>query len=357
MAADEAFDKVLSEARKASHRGAYAEALEASRRAIARGREVGSVGLEIRATSVEASTLSLMGRGAEAVERLEWVLGVARGERREPELSEARVAHAVVCSYLDWVETTTWLDTSRIPARLEALARADALIAALGKPGWRSGVLSLRASILRAQSRLDDAIALGEEAIRCFERGSPGYTLASYRQQHADVLMEAGRLESAEVQYMAILMEKDRSRRNEKSAHVGLAKCALVRGDAIEARRRAEKALEIAKPLGDSAMYGPLEILIEALHRAGELDHATAVADKLVDRARVSGNRQRLFYAVRRQIDLAISRDDQEGARAWLDEAGALAIVLDGSTDGDRYARQVRTRQARLAERATPSSR
>jgi tetratricopeptide (TPR) repeat protein len=350
-AAEADFEQSLKDAYRLCAAGEYAAGLAASQSAAARARDIGSVGLELRAARIEASLLSLMSRKKESMARLDWALAVAGGERLPADLTELRVAHAVVACHLDWVETAGWVGIAK-EERLRVLDRAEDLLKELGRPEWRTGVASMRSTLMRSMGRLDEAIALGEEAIRCFTTGAPGSTLASYRQQHADALLDAGRLDSAEVQYMAIMMEPGRAVRDEKSALVGLARCALRRGDAIVARSHAEKALTIARPLGDGAMCGALDILMQALKAAGELDHAAAVADQYIERARRAGEKGRLFYALRSQIDISFEREDDEGARAWLEEAAIVASALDRATGGDVYGKQVRTRRARLDKRS-----
>jgi hypothetical protein len=110
--------------------------------------------------------------------------------------------------------------------------------------------------------------------------------------------------------------------------------------------------VRVAKPLGDSAACGALHVLTHVLEAAGELDHAVAVADQHVEKARKTGSPQRQFFAVRIQIDLAFARADRDGARAWLEEAAALARQLDGAAGGDAYGRQLRDRRARLEAEA-----
>lgn len=355
MTVDATFDQLLSEAYASSSAGAYAKSLDAAQRALGLARQESSIGRELRATRIEASTLSLMGRQKEALARLDWALETAAGHRASPVMKEPRVAQAVVATYLDWAEITGLVGAASMVERLDVLDRADDLLAAIDKPQWRSGVLSMRATIMQSLGRMEEAVALGAEAIRCFDTNDPGpgSTLASYRQQHADLLAALpgdDQLESAEVQYMQILVEPRRSVRNEKSAYVGLARCALRRGDGEEARHRAQKALELAAPMGDAAMCGPLEILAKALRAIGELDHAAAVADQLIERSRKSGSPTRLFYALRAQIDLSFEREDHASARAWLEEASELASSLDQAAGGDQFARQLHARKARLDE-------
>jgi tetratricopeptide (TPR) repeat protein len=350
MRDDERYEALIKDAYANSLQGKYGESLAAARSAVLRAKGLGSLGLELRATRVEASTLSLSGSMREAFERLEWVLGLTAGELPE-ELREIRVAHAIVSAHLDWAEVAGWLGCATAARRLEVLERAAVI--GEGRPGWLSGVLSLRASIMREQTRLDEAIELGAEAIRTFMHGAPGSTLASHRQQHADILQAKGHYERAELQYMTILTDETRSARDEKSAYVGLARCALQRGDFAEARRRAETAVEVAAALGDSAMCGALDVLAGALCRTGDLDHAAAVADQLVDRARRLGQRARLFHALRCRLDVAIEAEDQEGARAWLEEAEVVARALDATHGGSTYVAALRARSKRIEQGKT----
>ena len=353
---DPLFERLVAEAREQSHRGQYAPSLEAARPAIARARDLRSTELTVRAILREASALSLSARGEEALERLASILSLASEKPRVLCLTDLRVAHAVVSAHLDWVSVTGFIGPVPAPRRIEVLDRADALLTEIGRPDWRSGVLGMRSTLLRSLGRLEEAIRLEAEAIRAFSIESPGFTLASHRQQHADMLFETGRIEEAEREYRAILTDTHRAVRDEKSANVGIARCALRRGDLTVARRYAEEAVRIAGPLGDSAVYGALHVLGEVLGESGELDHAVAVADQLVERARKTRSPQRLFFAMRSQIDLAIKRSDGEGARDWLEEAEKLARLLDGPTGENRYGVQLQWRRARAESDAPPRS-
>jgi tetratricopeptide (TPR) repeat protein len=346
-ATDATFERFLTESRERSHRGDYARSLEAARRAVARARDLRSTELSVRAAEREANTLSLSGCGREAAERLGSILSLVNERPRSLRLTDRRVAHAVVCAHLDWVSITGFIDPVPVQRRFEVLDRTEALLMEMGRPDWRSGVLGMRATLLRSLCRYEEAIPLSAHAIRTFSEGAPGSTLASYRQQHADTLFDARRISEAEIEYRAIVTDARRSVRDEKSAHVGLARCALRRGELAVARQHAEEAVRIAKPLSDSALCGALHVLAEVLEKSDELDHAVAVADQLVEKARKTKSPQRLFFAIRSQIDIALAREDGESARSWLEGAERLASLLDGK-GGSGYAAQLRGRRERI---------
>jgi tetratricopeptide (TPR) repeat protein len=355
MATDPIFQRAFSEACAARQRVDYGRALEAARRALGRARELGDVGLELRAACIEGHTLIVLGRHTEALERLAWVQRTGATLGLEA-LGAEGVLYAVVYAHIHWVDASKWVGAASLEEGHAMLDRAEALLAACGRDDWRHGVLSSRATLMKYARRFGEAVALGAEAIHRHQAGAPGPSLPSVRQQHADVLYAAGRLESAEVQYMAILTDKTRTKRDDKSAWVGLARCSLEKGDLDEARRRADTAVAKARALGEgSTLCGPLDILCRVLERTGDLAHAAAVADQLVERARQNGGGQRLFHALHRQAHLAARRRDRVAARAWLAEAAALAGVLDGAS-GSYFAGMVRRTQAHVDELLPPSS-
>jgi tetratricopeptide (TPR) repeat protein len=315
----------------------------------ARAKELGDFALEIRASRTISWALAHTGRSNVALERLEPILALIEAHLHAPELRDPRVANAALASYLDWAEFASFAEGAPIAARLAMLDRAEVFLKAIGRTEWRCSLVSTRATLFRRMGKLEEAATLCQESILTYDANASAYTLASYRQQYADVLCELGRIESAETQFMAILMEPGRTARDAKSAYIGLARCALRRGATVEGLEHANQAVRAASELGDDAACNALGILIDALIASSELEHATAVADQLVDRARRTGNPTRLFYALRSHADVALKTKDTDAARATLEEMRRLAQDLDvRSGGGERYMAQVRRRLSSL---------
>jgi len=344
---DKEFETALAEAYARTHVGRYAESEHFAEAALARAKALGSVGLEVRASRSLARALAARGDLRGAIDRLAGVLAMLPQDGRGSPFGEPAVTEAAFAICLDWVELTGVAGAAPPAQRLEVLERAEVLARQAVRPEWQSALLGTRGAILRSQGRSKEAADLLRAAVLAFLPGSTTYTLASYRQPYGDVLFELGQVESAEVQYLAILMEPASSTRDKKSANVGLARCALKRGAHADAIGYAEKAVVTARALGDEASCNALGVLADALQAAGEHEHAVAVAHQLIDRARRTGNKVRLFHALRAHVDVSMG-GDREAALASLEEAQTLAEELDRPSGRDRFMAQVRTRRQRL---------
>ena len=130
----------------------------------------------------------------------------------------------------------------------------EAYLCAVGKPGWRAGLLYERACLLETLGQLEEAVASAEEAVALELRnpGAPGYTLATYRWALGDLLRQLGRTQVAEHQYRDVLADSDSDPYGRKCAHEGLAWCALDRGASGAARREADAAVRLAEGMGDN---------------------------------------------------------------------------------------------------------
>jgi tetratricopeptide (TPR) repeat protein len=346
MDRDVQFEELLASAQALGREGRFEESSIAAEGAVARSRALGSMGLEARATRYVSFALAHRGRVSEAMARLEAVM--RHFERREssPELHDALVAAAIFHMHLDWVSFAGCERAVPPAVSFGVLDRAESLLGVVGV-GPRYALMSVRASLLAQQGKLAEAAQLHEAAILVFEP-TAGYTLSTCRQQYADCLMQLARYESAEVQYTAIACDLGATARDKKSAYVGLAQCALARGDLAKALACAEEAVNVAARLGDDASCAALRVLVKALEANGESAHAIAAAERHVEIARRTSSKTRLYHALIGHADLAARLGDVDAARVSLDDALRVAEEIDARTGEDRYRKSIDARITRL---------
>ncbi len=332
----------------------YDAGLAAARKAVDAARELRDLALEVRATDVEAAALGMLGDRATALVRYTWILALAEDPEKRAALGDADLTWEFAEAYMNWVECGRFLPETPVRKLFDVLDAGEAWLRSAGRPEWRSGLLSQRASLLESQGRHEEAVGYAEEAVslRRQHPNTPGYTLATYLWKLGTLLRELDRTDEAEGYYQEVLDDSASHRHDRFAALNGLARCALARDDAAAARRHAESALRLAEGMGDNVLCGALDALIAACRAAGDLDAAAQAADRHLEAARrVSGIR--IYFALRDAADVALDRGDAAAARRHLDEAAPIAEALDRQRDVETFANEMAKRRRRLAELAS----
>ncbi len=343
---------LLEEGGRLYREGRYAEALRAWEKAVEGARELGDLGLEMKAVSWEANALSMLGDRAAALSRCTWILGISTDPSRRVEVEKTGVTWQIADAHRAWVVCARFLDKVPVEQLFGVLDAGEAYVRAIGHPGWRSGLLWERASVLRSLGRLGEAIGAAEEGLSLMLRdgSGPGVTLATHRWYLGDLLREAERHEEARGHYQAVLDDPVSSPYGRMTSAHGLAHCALAGGDAAKARALAEQAVLLAESMGDDNLGGALDVLISACRYAGDLPAARSAAERMLAGARRIGSSNRLYYALRSVIDVALDEQDTARAVALLDEAVPHAEAMDRSRGRTIYRDDLRARRDRLAE-------
>jgi tetratricopeptide (TPR) repeat protein len=353
MSSRRAVELLLAEANRFLGESRYAEMLRAAESAVQATRAMGDLGLEIRATWLEATAHQMLGDDAAALQRLTWILTVAADPCRRDALAQSDVTENIARAHMDWVEAARFLPEIPATELLGVLEAGETYLRAVGEPEWRAGLLLQRADVLETLGRRDEAMISAEEALALELRHpeAPGYTLATYRWSLGDLLRRLGRVDEAERHYRDVLADGSGSAYAWAVAHAGLGWCALDRGDAATARREADAAVRLAEGMGDDVIGLGLEVLIETCRADGDLAGARRAADRYVKTARRTRSEYGLYFALRDAADVALDEGDAASARALLDEAAPLAALLDrqsGLQENGNYIANRRERLARL---------
>lgn len=311
--------------------GRYAPMRDAARRAVTLATALDAPGLRLKATYWEAAALRMLGDKGGALARLTQVLGWAEDPALQGRLAEVDVRGEVARAYMDWVECARFLPGMPAARLFAVLDAGEAWLRAVGRAGWRAGLLRQRAELLAAQGRLEEAAAAAEEALALAQRApaAPGYTLATHRWALGDLLRRLDRYADARRHYRAVLDDPGSNAHGRFATHVGLARCAVAAEQGAEARRHAEAAVALAEGLGDDSLCGALEALVAACRADSALDVAGAAADRHLALARRLGSDHRLYFALRDAADVALDRGDAATARAHIAEARPLAAAMD----------------------------
>jgi tetratricopeptide (TPR) repeat protein len=241
------------------------------------------------------------------------------------------------------------------------LDAGEAYLRAVGRNGWRAGLLHNRATVLQALGRPEEAVPCAEEAVALKERNpdAPGYTLATYRWSLGDLLLELGRHAEAAQQYEAVLADPGSDPYDRLPAQAGLGQCALADGNPATARRHAEQAVQLAEGMGDDSLCPSLELHLDACLAAPDLTAACKAAERYLTTAHRTGSNLRLYFALRDAAKVALAEAEAEPARraelleqarAQLDEAEPIARLMDRSAGRDRSAREIAGHRKKLAE-------
>lgn len=325
-------DLLLREGRSFINEGRYAEALRAAEKAREGAKPLGDIGLEVRAASLEADALKMLGRHGDALGRYSWILGIAEDPAHARAVAEERVAFEVVSAFLFWADSALSLPAIQVDRLFEVLDAGERFARGIGKPAWRAGLLRTRADVLGALGRTNEAIGCAEEglALKLRDRTAPGATLGSHRWGLGDLLRDAGRFDEARGLYQAVLDDPVGSITNDRFAALrGLHACCLAAEDGAGARAYANEAVRLGEPMGDNALSHALEDLTDACLAQGDVAAARAASDRRVQVARRLDAPMHLFSALARAARVALAEKDAAGARAFLAEAQPHAEALD----------------------------
>ncbi len=351
----DAVELLIEEARDALAEGNYRRAASAGGGATRAARTLDDPGLLALALAVEADALRMLGDRTAAQDRYTQVLTLAENPNIWARLDQPTVARAVASAHMNWVDCVRFMTDIPYRRLFAVLDAAEAWLVAIGHQDWRAGILLQRASLYDRLGDLPAAVATAEEALATHNPEAPGYSLATHRFGLGDILRDAGRNAEAEPHYQAILDDPTSDNTSRKSAHEGLAHCALARGDPHAARWHATAAVALAGPLGDDALCPSLDTLVGTCRATGDLDAAWKAATRHLAAANRIGGHYRLYYALRAAADVALDRAATN--RADLDTAHDLLVdlehharALDAATDTTAYTTEAAERHRRLAD-------
>ena len=277
--------------------------------------------------------MNQLGEKATALARHTEVLALAEDPAHREALAGSRAQRAVAQSFVDWVECAQFLPEFPATDLLRVVDWAEAWLRGVGRGRWRAGVCLQRARVLEMLGRRPEALGLAEEAVALAERdpAAPGYTLATHRWRLGDLLRAEGQTERAAGQYQRVLDDPASHPGDRLAALVGLALCALARGEPPRAQELAADAVRLAEGLGENVLCAALEVAVAAHRGVGDLPRARAAAERHLQLARRFGAFDQ-YFAVRDRLDVALDEGDRGTAGALLAELQPLAEALDGAT-------------------------
>jgi tetratricopeptide (TPR) repeat protein len=362
----EAVELLIDEAREALAEGGYQRAASAGGGATRAAEALGDPGLLAGALAVQADALRMLGDREAAQACYTRVLALAEDPATWARLDQPAAARAVAGAHMNWVDCARFMTDIPYRRLFALLDAAEAWLVAIGHRDWRAGILLQRASLFDRLGDLPAAIAAAEDALAAHNPDAPGYSVATHHFGLGDILRDAGRHAEAAPHYQAILDGPGNDNASRKSAHEGLAHCALARGDPHTARWHATAAVALAAPLGDDALCPALDTLVETCLAAGDTDAAWQNATRHLAAAHRIGGHYRPYHAIRTAVDVALRRLGRPPAgsaesaaaadRAYLDTAHDLlvdlerhAAALDATADTTVYTAEAAERRTRLA--------
>jgi tetratricopeptide (TPR) repeat protein len=255
---------------------------------------------------------------------------------------------AVGHAWFNWTVVARFVGGASAVRLLEVLDSADRWLASAGAEGARAPVLLQRALVHRERGDLDLAVTAARDALAAYRPDTAGFTLASHRAELAAILCDLGRGGEAEQLYRATLEHPASDDYDLAVACIGLAHCALDRGDTEDALLHATNAVTVAETVAEEPLGPALGVLVAAQRSAGDLDSAWCTALRHVETANHAGNHYRAYHALRSAVDVALDRGDRTAAASLLDDLEPHARALD--TDARVHSRAVAVRRERLSE-------
>jgi len=238
---------------------------------------------------------------------------------------------------------------------LEVLDDAERWLIARGYPNWRSGLLLHRSRILSRTGEESKAIDAAQEALDLAERQSskdPGYTIGDHKVTLAGYLRRAKREAEATAIYRGLLDEPASDTYARVHSHNSLAEMALDAGRIDEGLRHARQGVQIAEAEADYlVLCEVMYTLVRGLQLSKDLEGARHAVVSYEERARATGNKSKLYFALRSSFDVEFALGNRDRAKAILPELEKIATALDRE-DG----KVVKTTEvARRYERMTQS--
>jgi len=340
--------------------GRYSDALRAAERAREGAKQVGAIGLEVRAARLEAGALARLGRKGDALGRDSWVLGIAEDPAHRRAVADEDVAYEVLSAFLFWVESALHLPAIQVDRLFEVLDAGERFARGIGKPAWRAGLLHMRAKVLQQLGRANEAIGFAEEglALKLRTADAPGGTLASHRWSLGDLLRKGRRQAEARALYQAVLDDAGSGPHDRIVALSGLGACCRAAKDGAGARAHAEEAVRLAQPMGDEVLSTALEGLTKACLAQEDVPAARLANDRHVEVARRLGGAIDLHFALVRAAKVALLERDGARAGTFLAEAQPHAEALDrarGRYHYRTYLDKLRTKLAKLESAPDPT--
>jgi tetratricopeptide (TPR) repeat protein len=289
----------------------------------------------------EGTAFGMLGDSAGALARLTRVLGMAKDPATRGRMDQPTAILALASAHWRWVEYARLLTSIPVRRLFEALDAADLWLNATDHRGWRSAVEFERAVIHNRLDEHDAAIDCAKKALALALRQSAprnlGFPLAAYRCTLGDTLHDAGRVSEAAQSYREVLDAPTVIAWGRYDAHRGLADCALSTGDPATARREAERAVQLAEPLGDDDMCNGLDRLGRACRAQEDLDAAWHAAEcHLLIAARI-GDHYFPYYATRNAADIALDRADHATTRRLLVDLDLHARAMDAAAETTKH--------------------
>jgi tetratricopeptide (TPR) repeat protein len=330
-AALRAVEALIDHAYELTRAGRYGPALAAAVRAVEAAERLDDPALLVQALVQEAYTLRRRGEDGAALSRYTRILAIAEDIGNPGRLDQPDVVRAVAKGYTGWVECALRVGGMRVRELFGVLDAGERYLRSAGRSSWRAGLLLQRAAVHDWLGEYAVAVAVGWEALAAYQPGGLSL-LSTHRIFLGDYLRRAGRADEAEPLYQAVLDAPGTTPVDRKDALVGLARCALDRGDIPAGRRHATAAVREAEPLGDSELSRALEALIRACLDASDLDTAAATAARKMEVARRLGGRRDLYRAAQWAVEVAADRGEFDTVAELLNELDGHAAALDADT-------------------------
>ena len=317
------------QARRLYHSENLSEAHAVIEPEAAGARNGGSLAPAIELTLWESLILKGLGQTQLALARATWCISAALAPSNQEALRGE--AWGVAMSFMIFVDHAQVDDRIPFDKLLEVLDAAERFVEGAGRPHWRAGVLSERASVLRRIGRVDDAVETLQEAhaMKVQWPDSPGHTADTMRRSLGSALARAGRRQEAATIFDAIMADPTIGALDRLAAAAYGARNALEGGDPVRAAALSDEACRMCDPLGASQVMAAHGVAVEAYVAVGRLDDAKRSAARVLQQAEVIGTSGARYNAHEDAARVAMATGDANEFSKHMDALQPLAEAHD----------------------------
>ena len=286
-----------------------------------------------------ASQQRMQGKRNAALNNYTWLIEVAYNPELSSKLTETDLLY-VGRSFSWFVGVGQRYFPEMEIAKLETvIERGLEWLTNIGKREWSAGLRYERGHLWKNQGRYQKALEEMEAALAMVRRNSKAAhtSLGSILFQLGDLLREMEKLEESEKYYQEIINGYKFGKWNKFYGWHGLAYIALTRKDFVEAKKCAEKSLELAKIIES---FEPItftyQLLGDIYYRQDRIYRAINARIQFWKYSRKFDRKELIYETYRDLAEIRIYQGKQGNpqryipkAQQWLQRALPLAIKLD----------------------------
>ena len=279
------------------------------------------------------------GKHNAALNNFSWLIEVAYNPELNSKLTETDLLY-LGRSFSWFVELGRMGFPEMEIAKLEeVIERGLEWLTNIGKKEWSAGFRLLRGRLWQMQGHYQEALEEMEAALAMVRRNSKAshVNLGTHLFQLGNLLREMEKLEESKKYYQEIINGDKFDQWVKCFAWQGLAYIGLTKKDFVEAKRCAEKCLELAKIMES---FDPISFTYELLgniyYQQDKIDRAINARIQFWRYSRQYGRKDLIYRAYRDLAEIRIYQAKQGNpqhyipkAQQWLQQALPLAIKLD----------------------------